>query len=140
MPEPPSASRSATTAVRSSAPCWKGWRSGSATPSSSCAHSAWSPGRPGSHRRQARSDLWRIVATVLELPLERTAAEEGAAFGAALLGEVTAGVFADVHEAVAATVRVRDIVEPEPEWVRPYADAYRRFGSLYPALRPLEDK
>ena len=56
----------------------------------------------------ARSDLWlRIVASVLELPLERTAAEEGAAFGAALLGGVAAGVFADVHEAVAATVRVR---------------------------------
>jgi xylulokinase len=89
----------------------------------------------------ARSDLWlRIVASVLELPLERTAAEEGAAYGAALLGGVAAGVFADVHEAVAATVRVRDTVEPEPEWVRPYADGYRRFRSLYPALRPLEDE
>jgi xylulokinase len=89
----------------------------------------------------ARSDLWlRIVASVLELPLERTAAEEGAAYGAALLGGVAAGVFADVHEAVAATVRVQDTVEPEPEWVRPYADGYRRFRSLYPALRPLEDE
>jgi xylulokinase len=89
----------------------------------------------------ARSDLWlRIVASVLELPLERTAAEEGAAYGAALLGGVAAGVFADVHEAVAATVEVRETVEPEPEWVRPYADGYRRFRSLYPALRPLEDE
>ncbi|MFP5394482.1 MAG: FGGY-family carbohydrate kinase, partial [Gammaproteobacteria bacterium] len=34
-----------------------------------------------------RSELWRrIAASVLELPLERTAADEGAAFGAALLG------------------------------------------------------
>jgi xylulokinase len=89
----------------------------------------------------ARSDLWlRIVASVLELPLERTAAEEGAAFGAALLGGVAAGVFADVHEAVAATVRVRETVEPEPDWVRPYAGAYERFRALYPALRPLEDE
>ena len=89
----------------------------------------------------ARSELWlRIVASVLELPLERTAAEEGAAFGAALLGGVAAGVFADVHEAVAATVRVRDTIEPEPEWIEPYAAAYRRFRSLYPALRPLEDE
>ena len=82
----------------------------------------------------------QIVASVLELPLERTTAEEGAAFGAALLGGVAAGFFADVHEAVAATVRVRDTVEPEPGWVRPYADAYQRFRSLYPALRPLEDE
>ena len=89
----------------------------------------------------ARSELWlRIVASVLELPLERTAAEEGAAFGAALLGGVASGVFADVHEAVAATVRVRDTVWPEPKWVEPYAHAYRRFRSVYPALRPLEDE
>jgi xylulokinase len=89
----------------------------------------------------ARSELWlRIVASVLELPLERTAAEEGAAFGAALLGGVAAGVFTDVQEAVAATVRVRDTIEPEPEWIEPYAHAYRRFRSLYPALRPLEDE
>ena len=99
---------------------------------------------PGSARVSgggARSELWlRIVASVLELPLERTAAEEGAAFGAALLGGVAAGVFTDVQEAVAATVRLRDTIEPEPEWIEPYAHAYRRFRSLYPALRPLEDE
>jgi len=99
---------------------------------------------PGSARVSgggARSELWlRIVASVLELPLERTAAEEGAAFGAALLGGVAAGVFTDVEEAVGATVRVRDTIEPEPEWIEPYAHAYRRFRSLYPALRPLEDE
>jgi xylulokinase len=89
----------------------------------------------------ARSDLWlRIVASVLGLPLERTAAEEGAAFGAALLGGVAAGVFADVHDAVSATVKVRSTIEPEPKWIEPYAVAYYRFRSLYPALRPLEDE
>jgi xylulokinase len=89
----------------------------------------------------ARSDLWlRIVASVLGLPLERTAAEEGAAFGAALLGGVAAGVYADVDEAVSATVKVRSTIEPEPEWLEPYSVAYQRFRSLYPALRPLEDE
>ena len=40
----------------------------------------------------ARSELWlRIVASVLGLPLERTEAEEGAAYGAALLGGVAGG-------------------------------------------------
>jgi xylulokinase len=87
----------------------------------------------------ARSDLWaRVVASVLELPLERTAVEEGAAFGAALLGGVAAGAFADVHEAVAACVRVRETVEPEPEWVGAYREGYERFRLLYPALRPLQ--
>jgi len=47
----------------------------------------------------ARSELWlRIVASVLGLPLERTAVEEGAAYGAALLGGVAGGVFGDVPE------------------------------------------
>jgi xylulokinase len=88
----------------------------------------------------ARSDIWlRIVASVLGIPLERAAVEEGAAYGAALLGGVAAGVFTDVHEAVAACVRVRDRIEPEPAWVDTYAHEYLRFQALYPALRPLEE-
>jgi len=86
----------------------------------------------------ARGELWlEIVASVLGLPLERTAAEEGAAYGAALLGGVAAGVFADAHEAVAACVRVRDSIEPNPEWQGAYDDGYARFRALYPALRAL---
>jgi xylulokinase len=50
----------------------------------------------------ARGDLWlRIVASVLDMPLELTASEEGSAIGAALLGGVAGGVFSDVHDAVA---------------------------------------
>jgi xylulokinase len=86
----------------------------------------------------ARSELWlRIVASVLNLPLERTEAEEGAAFGAALLGGVQAGLFADPHEAVAATIRVRDRVEPEAEWQAAYKEGYARYRQLYPTLQRL---
>jgi xylulokinase len=84
----------------------------------------------------ARSTLWlRIVASALGLPLERAAAEEGAAFGAALLGGVAAGVFASVEDAVAACVRVRETVAPEPAWQEAYAGALERYRRLYPALR-----
>jgi xylulokinase len=88
----------------------------------------------------ARSELWRrIVASALGLPLERTAgAEEGAAFGAALLGGVAEGVFADASEAIAACVRVTDRTEPDPAWTEAYEDGYRRFAELYPALRALQ--
>ena len=83
----------------------------------------------------ARSELWlRIVASVLGIPIERTAVEEGAAYGAALLGGVAAGTFASAQEAVDACVRVRDTVEPDPEWQRLYDEGYRRFRSLYPAI------
>jgi xylulokinase len=88
----------------------------------------------------ARSELWlRIVASVLGLPLERTVVEEGAAYGAALLGGVAAGVFASAEEAVERCVRARDRVEPEAEWRSRYDELYARFRLLYPALRPLED-
>jgi xylulokinase len=89
----------------------------------------------------ARSELWlRIVSAVLDLPLERTAVEDGAAFGAALLGGVASGTFADAAEAVAACVRVVDRVEPHPAWRDLYADAYARYVALYPALLPLEER
>ena len=82
----------------------------------------------------ARSDVWvRIVASALQLPLERTASDEGSAFGAALLAGVRAGVFADAAEAVARCVHVRDVVEP----VWDYEDVYTRFRSLYPTLKEL---
>jgi xylulokinase len=84
----------------------------------------------------ARSRLWlRIVASVLGIPLELTAVEEGSAYGAALLAGVATGVFADVHEAVAACVSVRDRVDPDPAWAEAYDDQYARFRALYPALR-----
>jgi xylulokinase len=84
----------------------------------------------------ARSDLWlSIVASVLELPLERVAVDEGAAFGAAILGGVAAGVWPDVHAGVAATVQPRDVIEPVPEWVDVYREGRARFRALYPALR-----
>jgi len=84
----------------------------------------------------ARSGLWlRIVASVLGIPLERTAVEEGSAYGAALLAGVAAGAFADVHEAVERCVRVREVVEPDPTWATAYAELHGRFRALYPALR-----
>ena len=86
----------------------------------------------------ARSGLWlRIVASALGLPLERTSADEGAAYGAALLGGVAQGVFADAEEAVAACIRVSDRIEPEPAWQVAYEEGYARYRELYPTLRKL---
>ena len=57
--------------------------------------------------------------------------EEGAAYGAALLAGVRAGVFADAAEAVARCVRVRDRIEPDP-----VADAYAgRYERFRPSIR-----
>ncbi|HZU40953.1 MAG TPA: xylulokinase [Solirubrobacteraceae bacterium] len=83
-----------------------------------------------------RSELWlEIVASVLELPLERVAVDEGAAFGAALLGGVAGGLWPDVRAAMAATVAPGPAVQPRPEWVEAYRAGHERFRALYPALR-----
>ncbi len=84
----------------------------------------------------ARSGLWlRIVASALDLPLERVAVDEGAAFGAALLAGVAAGIWPDVHAAVSAAVRPAECVEPVPDWVAVYRERLHRYRALYPALR-----
>src|SRR4051794_11944176 len=84
----------------------------------------------------ARSRLWlEIVASVLGIPLERTAVDEGAAYGAALLAGVRSGLFGDAHEAVASCVRVTERIEPNPAWTDTYAGGYVRYRALYPALR-----
>jgi xylulokinase len=84
----------------------------------------------------ARSELWlRVVASVLAIPLERVAVEEGAAYGAALLGGVAGGTWANVHEAVAACVRTGDRVEPVAGWIEPYRGLLERYRALYPALK-----
>jgi xylulokinase len=86
----------------------------------------------------ARSLLWlRIVASVLDLPLERTRVDEGAAYGAALLGGVAAGIFRDAHDAVHRCVAVTERIEPDPAWRDAYAEGYERYRALYPALKPL---
>ncbi|MGH2914729.1 MAG: xylulokinase [Solirubrobacteraceae bacterium] len=86
----------------------------------------------------ATSTLWlAIIASVLELPLERVADDEGAAFGAAILAGVAAGTWRDVHAAVAATVRPRELIEPVDEWVEAYRVHRSRYRAMYPMMRRL---
>jgi xylulokinase len=83
-----------------------------------------------------RGSLWlEIVASVLGIPLELTRADEGAAYGAALLGGVAAGVWSDAREAVTRCVQVTRTIEPRPEWVERYAELQPGFRRVYPALR-----
>lgn len=85
----------------------------------------------------ARSPLWRqIQADIFGVELALVNTTEGAAFGAALLAGVGAGVFRSVEDAVAQTVRVTDRVMPAPANVRRYQALYSVYRGLYPALRP----
>ncbi len=77
---------------------------------------------------------------MLGLPIELTETEEGSAYGAALLGGVAGGMFADVSDAVSRCVRVRATIEPDPAWQDTYTETYPRFRALYPALDTLKEQ
>jgi len=86
----------------------------------------------------ARSSLWRqIQADVYGQPVNTLAAEEGAAFGAALLAGVAVGIWSSVEAACDAVVRIADHVEPNAESVRVLGHSYERFKQIYPALKPI---
>jgi xylulokinase len=88
----------------------------------------------------ARGGLWpKIVASVLDLPITATAADEGSAFGAALLGGVAGELFTDVPSAVAQCVHSGETSEPQPEWVAAYRHTRERFKKLYPTLDTLKE-
>jgi xylulokinase len=84
----------------------------------------------------ARGALWRqILADVLGVAMVAAAADEGAAYGAALLAGVGSGFWADVDAACAAIpTGVR--TEPNGANAEIYAERYEQYRALYPALTP----
>jgi xylulokinase len=85
----------------------------------------------------ARSDLWRqIQADVFGTELVVVNSTEGAAFGAALIASVGAGLYGDVREAVEKTVEVVSRTRPDPARVSAYESLYPLYRGLYPALKP----
>ena len=85
----------------------------------------------------ARSPLWRqIQADVYGQTVEVLAAEEGAAYGAALLAGGGCGVWSTVDEACDRVVRVAETIHAVPEHVAILDERYNRFRTLYRALHP----
>jgi xylulokinase len=85
----------------------------------------------------ARSDLWRqIQADVYEHEVEILTAEEGAAYGGALLAGVGAKFWGSVEEACDAVVSVQTRVSPEPRSAGVIKKQYENYRRLYPALKP----
>jgi xylulokinase len=86
----------------------------------------------------ARSPLWRqIQADVYGHAVEIVEAEEGAAYGAAILAGVGAGVWPSVDAACAAVVRVASCVNPQPAAVATLNASYSAFRRIYPATREI---
>ena len=84
----------------------------------------------------SRSSFWRqMQSDVFRTPLVGMAIDEGAAFGAALLGGVAGGVWPDVPTACAATVRTRAPVQPVRRASARYSKYYPVYRALYRSLK-----
>ncbi len=81
----------------------------------------------------AKSPVWRqIMADILNVPLVSVEALEGAAYGAALLAGVGAGIWGDAQQA-ASVVHLGEETLPGAN-VSAYEQAYQIYRTLYPLL------
>jgi xylulokinase len=86
----------------------------------------------------ARGALWRrIQAGIYGHPVEVLTAEEGGAFGCALMAGVGAGHWANLDEACAQAIEVAQRIEPDPTDLADYKSGYAAWRKLYPALKTL---
>jgi len=86
----------------------------------------------------ARSPLWRqIQADVYGHEVECVEAEEGAAYGAALLAGVGAKIWPSVDAACLAVVRTKDKVQPNPANIAAMNESYAAYRRVYPATREI---
>lgn len=85
----------------------------------------------------AKSPLWRaILASVFGQSVQTLQAEEGPAYGVALLAGVGIGIWGSVPEACVATPQLAETTDPDPNAQAVYEQLYPRYRQLYPALRP----
>jgi xylulokinase len=88
----------------------------------------------------ARSPLWRqIQADVYDHEVEIVAAEEGAAYGAAILAGVGAAAWKSVDEACDQVVRVASKIPANPVNAKTLHSAYQTYRKIYPALHRIFD-
>jgi xylulokinase len=84
----------------------------------------------------AKSALWRqILADVFNAEVTTMQADEGPAFGAALLAGVGAGVYQSTEEAAKNTVALGETCEPNSDNIEKYEEIYTLFKSLYQSLK-----
>ena len=86
----------------------------------------------------ARSPLWRqIQADVYAKPVSLLAAEEGCAYGAAVLAGVGARMWPSVDEACAEIVRIASVVRPVKQSSEKLQQQYKLYRAIYPALKQI---
>jgi xylulokinase len=84
----------------------------------------------------ARSKFWRqLQADVYDRPVAVINAQEGPAYGVAILAGVGTGVWKSVPEACRAAIRETEKLRPRKQQAAAYARLHSQYQRLYPALR-----
>jgi len=84
----------------------------------------------------ARSPLWRAIQSeVYGHTCDVLAAEEGGAYGTALLAGVGGGGWTTVESACAQAIQVAEQIVPDESAVKRYSQGYGGFRKVYPALK-----
>jgi xylulokinase len=90
-------------------------------------------GGGGSH-----SAVWRqIQADVYGQAVQTIEADEGAAFGAAILAGVGGGAWNSVDEACKITIRVAETIDVVAESAKALDQNYEVYKQLYPAIKAM---
>lgn len=86
----------------------------------------------------AKAPIWReMIANILNIAIDLPQSEEGPGYGGAMLAMVGCGEYADVKACTAALIRTAATIEPDPAIAARYEEKYKKFRTIYPALKPL---
>ena len=83
----------------------------------------------------AKSDLWlQLKADITGIPVLKPEVTEAASWGAAILGGVGAGIYANTSQAVQATLRFEREFLPDPHSQEAYEKLFEQYRQVYPAI------
>lgn len=85
----------------------------------------------------AKSPLWRqLTADMLGLTLRVTESSDSS-LGSAMLAGLALGVFATPEAAIAACIKEKCVVVPNPQNTATYADLFKKYKKIHDALVPI---
>ena len=83
-----------------------------------------------------KSELWmEIIANVLNMPLKKLNTKEGAAYGIALLTISSCDENSSLEKLVNDNLQIEKTIYPSDELVTLYAEKYKQYNKIYPALK-----
>lgn len=85
-----------------------------------------------------KNELWmEIKSAVTNKSIEIPKVQEATLLGAALLGGVGAGVYADHLEAAQATYQFSHVYQPDPKLMEKYREVYQTYQEILPLVRKI---